>query len=64
MTSIIKRKTRDDYRALSTTQLLEAVDYDINPDWQELAIALAERLRVKQNEVLDYRYARAYGDDY
>lgn len=37
-------KQRDDYRCMSTSELIEEVRRAHNPDWQELAIALAERL--------------------
>lgn len=47
---------RSYYRALSTRDLLEAANYDINPDWKELAIALRERLQTKVEELEDTRY--------
>lgn len=50
-------KNREDYRSMSTRELLEAVTYEVNPDWREMAIALAERLRNKNSELQDYRYA-------
>ena len=51
-------KDRDYYRALPTRELLEEVKFAIveKVDWQELAIALAERLHNKNNELQDYRY--------
>lgn len=42
---------RDYYRAQPTAALLDATTYEINPNWQELAIALAERLRKKCDEL-------------
>lgn len=49
-------KDRDYYRSMSTADLCEQVSYAINPDWQELAIALAERLAAKNQQLTDYRY--------
>ena len=51
-------KDRDYYRALPTRELLEEVKFAIveKVDWQELAIALAERLHKKNYELQDYRY--------
>ena len=48
-------KDRGDYAALTTTELLEAVKYDINPDWHELALALADRLSLAEREYRSYR---------
>ena len=42
---------RDYYRAQPTDALLDAATYEINPNWQELAIALAERLKRKCYEL-------------
>jgi hypothetical protein len=42
-------KDRNDYRCMSTKQLCEQARYAVNPNWQELAIALTERLE-------DYHY--------
>ena len=47
---------RSYYRALGTRGLLEAANYDINPDWKELAIALRERLQTKVEELEGTRY--------
>jgi hypothetical protein len=46
-------KNRNDYRTMHTSQLQEEVRYAINPDWQELAIALAERLDTIRRETID-----------
>jgi hypothetical protein len=41
------------YRSLSTTELREAARYaPHNTNWQELAIALAERIEVIRDETL------------
>lgn len=48
-------KDRGDYAALTTTELLEAVKYDINPNWHELALALADRLSLAEREYRSYR---------
>jgi hypothetical protein len=37
-------KDRNDYRCMTDKQLQEEVQYAVNPDWRELAVALAERL--------------------
>lgn len=58
-------KDRNDYRSMSTADLCEQVRYAINPNWEELAIALAERLAAKQQTIQNYRYAlRAERADY
>ena len=60
-------KDRDYYRALPTHELLDEVKFAIieKVDWQELAIALAERLRKKNFELQDYRYeAKAEREGY
>lgn len=49
-------KDRDYYRALPTGALLDAVKYEVKPDWRELATALAERLRKAHMELEDYEY--------
>lgn len=41
------KKDRNDYRAMRDDALLRAVKEELNPDWHELAIVLAERLREK-----------------
>ena len=46
-------KDRDYYRGLETKELQHEVKYAINPDWHELAIALAERLETVRREVYD-----------
>lgn len=46
-------KDRNDYRTMSTSELQEEVRYAVSPDWQELAIALAERLDTIRREVYD-----------
>ena len=52
---------RDYYRGMETKELREQVHYGINVDWQELAIALTERLETIRNEVYD---EVSEGDDY
>jgi hypothetical protein len=47
------RKDRNDYRSMSTKELQHEVKYPINPDWQELAIVLAERLDTIRRETID-----------
>jgi len=42
------KKSRDDYRCMTTGQLQEELRYVVSPDWQELAIALAERLKDRE----------------
>lgn len=37
-------KQRDDYRCMSKKELIEEVKRGTNVNWEELAIALAERL--------------------
>jgi len=47
-------KDRDYYRCMSERELREAVRYGLaDTDWQELAIALAERLDTIRRETLD-----------
>lgn len=46
-------KDRNDYRSMATKELQEEVLRGINPDWQELAIALAERLDTIRRETID-----------
>lgn len=46
-------KDRNDYRCMYTKQLQEEVCYGINVDWQELAIALAERLDIIRRDTID-----------
>lgn len=46
-------KDRNHYRTMSTSELQEEVRYGIAVDWQELAIALAERLDTIRREVYD-----------
>lgn len=58
-------KDRNDYRSMSTADLCEQVRYAINPNWEELAIALAERLAAKHETIENYRYdLRAERADY
>jgi hypothetical protein len=58
-------KDRNDYRSMSTYDLCEEVCYAINPNWEELAIALAERLTAKHEIIETYRYnLRAERADY
>lgn len=47
------KKDRDYYRSTSTKELQEEVKRGINVDWQELAIALAERVDTIRRETLD-----------
>jgi hypothetical protein len=47
------RKNRNDYRSMDTKQLQDEVRYAINVDWQELAIALSERVDDIRRETLD-----------
>ncbi len=47
------KKDRDYYRTVETTTLKEEVHYGIDVDWQELAIAMAERLDDIRRETLD-----------
>jgi len=47
------KKDRDHYRCQTTTALQEEVRYGVNVDWQELAIALAERVDTVRDEVYD-----------
>jgi hypothetical protein len=47
------RKDRNDYRSMDTRQLQEETRYAVSPDWQELAIALAERLDTIRRDTLD-----------
>ena len=55
-------KDRDYYRSQEIKDLLDEVKYAINPDWQELAIVLAERLKEAEWEVKEARYNRGdYG---
>lgn len=49
------RRDRDHYRGLQTTELLDEVKYALDPDWQELAIVLAERIVTMRREY-DYDY--------
>ena len=44
-------KNRDYYRMLSTSELEQLTHYGTDIDWQELAIALAERLADIRDEV-------------
>lgn len=46
-------KDRNDYRTMSVLALQEEVLRGINPDWQELAIVLAERLDTIRRETID-----------
>jgi hypothetical protein len=46
-------KDRNYYRNLDTALLKEEIHYGINVNWQELAIALAERLNTIRREVID-----------
>lgn len=41
------KKDRNDYRAMRDSELLREMKEELNPDWHELAIVLAERLREK-----------------
>ena len=56
--TIIPTQDRDYYHSLPTTQLIETVRYAIpaQTNWQELAIALAERLATKERELVDAYY--------
>jgi hypothetical protein len=56
---IIGGKDRTDYRAMSTSELIDEVKYAIGPQWRELATALAERLEDKQRKLDGYRYDMA-----
>lgn len=42
-------KDRNDYRAMSSHDLIQEAHYGININWQELAIALSERLEDRLN---------------
>jgi hypothetical protein len=58
-------KDRNDYRSMDTAALCEETRYARNPNWEELAIALAERLEQKQRRLQDYHYdLRAERNDY
>lgn len=46
-------KDRGYYRSLDTALLKEEIHYGINVNWQELAIALTERLNTIRREVID-----------
>lgn len=46
-------KDRNDYRSMDTSALQEEVKRGINVNWQELAIAMAERLDTIRREVYD-----------
>ena len=46
-------KDRNDYRLMTAKELQEEVHYGINVNWQELAIAMAERLDTIRREVYD-----------
>lgn len=46
-------KDRNDYRSMDTRQLQEETRYGTTVNWQELAIALAERLDTIRREVYD-----------
>lgn len=48
--TVIGGKDRCDYRAMSTSQLIEEANYAIGVEWRELATALAERLEKKERE--------------
>lgn len=50
------RKDRNDYRCMGTAELCSETKYAINPNWEELAIVLAERLTTKR-----YDYYAYYG---
>jgi hypothetical protein len=50
---IIGGKDRDYYRSLDTHVLKEEIHYGVDVDWQELAIALAERMSKVRAEVMD-----------
>lgn len=39
-------KLRSDYRTMTDRELLDEVKQALNPNWQELAIVLAERWQV------------------
>jgi hypothetical protein len=45
-------KDRSYYRQLDTNQLEEEVYYGLNVDWQELCIALSERIEAIRNETI------------
>lgn len=47
------KKDRNDYRTMDTRTLQEETLRGINVDWQELAIALAERLDTIRRNILD-----------
>ncbi len=58
------RRDRDFYRGFSDKELLDEVNYAINPDWHELAIVLAERLKTLERENSDLRWrGRHYDED-
>lgn len=46
-------RDRNDYRSMDTRQLQEEIRYAVSPDWQELAIALAERLDTIRRDTID-----------
>lgn len=48
-------KDRNYYRCLTNAELIEAAKRDVNPDWQELALVLSERLDAQEREY-DPRY--------
>lgn len=47
------KKDRNYYRSMDIRALQDEVKYSINPDWQELAIVLAERLDTIADEIID-----------
>ena len=49
-------KDRNDYRSMDSKQLCEETRYAVSPNWEELAIALAERLQTKQQTIQNYHY--------
>ena len=48
-------KLRSDYRTMTDRELLDEVKLTLNPNWQELAIVLAERWQSAQWENARYR---------
>lgn len=54
-------KLRSDYRTMTDRELLDEVKQALNPNWQELAIVLAERWQAEQWE--DYQYCAVCGEE-
>lgn len=49
----MREKDRNDYRCMATKELQEEVQRGVNVNWQEIAIALAERVDTIRRETMD-----------